>query len=651
MSEIATLERAHRAMDQHAWATAFEDLASLDADGTLAAEDLELLGEAAWWSARPRESLDAFERAYAAYLADGNRRRAAYVALRIANDHVETRDLAPWNGWVRRAATLLEGEPEGAEHGYLELELFRGVALFGRGTMEDATAHANRVVEIGTRFGDRDLQAYGVAFQGWVLLMQARIQEGLSMVDEAAVSAIAGELTPYAAGGIYCLTIGACRTVADYRRAAEWTEAAMRWCERQSVSGFPGVCAVHRAEILRLRGALPDAEAEARGALEGLMAFGMLRSAASGHNEIGEIRLRLGDLEGAEEAFEHAHHLGLEPQPGLARLHLARGSVDAARASIVTALAEADDPPTRARLLPVLVEASLASHNVTDAREAAEELRRIAAAIDMPMLHALAHQALGATLVYEEDPAAAITELRSAVRHWTETDAPFETAEARRWLAVACRAGGDEASALLELRAARSAFERLGARLEAERCDEMIRAGAGGGAGRRVVRTFMFSDIVGSTNLLETMGDEAWQNVLRWHDETLRTLISSHRGEVVRTTGDGFFATFDDAGAAASCAIAIQRRLADHRRRHGFAPQVRIGLHSAEATAVADDYLGLGVHEAARIGALAEGGEILATASTVEADARTFEVTDEREVSLKGIAQPVRVVMIDWGTG
>ena len=103
------------------------------------------------------------------------------------------------------------------------------------------------------------------------------------MVDEAAVSAIAGELTPYAAGGIYCFTIGACRTVADYRRAGEWTEAAMRWCERQSVSGFPGVCGVHRAEILRLRGAFADAETEARGAVESLMTFGMLRSAAWGH--------------------------------------------------------------------------------------------------------------------------------------------------------------------------------------------------------------------------------------------------------------------------------------------------------------------------------------------------------------------------------
>ena len=103
---------------------------------------------------------------------------------------------------------------------------------------------------------------------------------------------------------------------------------------------------------------------------------------------------------------------------------------------------------------------------------------------------------------------------------------------------------------------------------------------------RRVLKTFMFTDIVGSTDLIGTIGDEAWKDVVHWHDETLRTVIGSHRGEVVRTTGDGVFASFADADTAFDCAIAIQRRLADHRRRHGFAPQVRIGVHSAEATAI-----------------------------------------------------------------
>ncbi len=131
---------------------------------------------------------------------------------------------------------------------------------------------------------------------------------------------------------------------------------------------------------------------------------------------------------------------------------------------------------------------------------------------------------------------------------------------------------------------------------------------------------------------------------------TLRSAIDSNHGEVVHGTGDGFFATFEDAGSAAASAVAIQQRLAQHRHEHGFAPQVRIGLHAAEATLIADDYAGLGVHQAARVGALAEAGEIVITCETLERDPIGFPVSKEREVSLKGIAQPVRIVGIDWRT-
>jgi class 3 adenylate cyclase len=127
----------------------------------------------------------------------------------------------------------------------------------------------------------------------------------------------------------------------------------------------------------------------------------------------------------------------------------------------------------------------------------------------------------------------------------------------------------------------------------------------------------------------------------------IRTLVGSHRGEVVDTTGDGVFAAFPDPASAAACAVAIQRRLVEHRRKHGFAPPVRIGVHEAEATALADDYAGIGVHEAARVGALADDAEIVVSSSTV-GDGFPFEVANEREVTLKGLAQPVRVASIEW---
>jgi class 3 adenylate cyclase len=168
----------------------------------------------------------------------------------------------------------------------------------------------------------------------------------------------------------------------------------------------------------------------------------------------------------------------------------------------------------------------------------------------------------------------------------------------------------------------------------------------GKGVPQRVEKTFMFTDIVKSTNLLEAMGDEAWQGLLRWHDDTLRSLFAAHRGIEVSATGDGFFVAFESPDEALACAVAIQRRLADQRRTQGFAPQVRIGVHAAGATQVGQNFTGKGVHEASRIAGLAEGGEILASRET--ATGARFEVSEPRMVDIRGIAEPVEVVSVAY---
>ena len=152
--------------------------------------------------------------------------------------------------------------------------------------------------------------------------------------------------------------------------------------------------------------------------------------------------------------------------------------------------------------------------------------------------------------------------------------------------------------------------------------------------------------IVGSTVLLEAMGDEAWQSLLSWHDKTLRSLFGANRGEEVTAIGDGFFVAFESPDDALACAVAIQRGLAEHRTSAGFAPQVRIGVHAADATMVGRNFTGKGVHQAARIGALADGGQIVASAET--ASGGPFPTTDPRAVSVKGISDPIDVVTVDW---
>jgi class 3 adenylate cyclase len=125
-------------------------------------------------------------------------------------------------------------------------------------------------------------------------------------------------------------------------------------------------------------------------------------------------------------------------------------------------------------------------------------------------------------------------------------------------------------------------------------------------------------------------------------------LFASHGGQVAHHTGDGFFVAFESPLSAVECAIAVQRTLAEHRRAHGFAPFVRIGVHWAEATRRGEDYSGAEVHKAARVAALAEAGEILVTADTAAAVGGDTALSGTRIVSLKGIARPLEVVAVGW---
>jgi class 3 adenylate cyclase len=375
--------------------------------------------------------------------------------------------------------------------------------------------------------------------------------------------------------------------------------------------------------------------------------------------EIGLIRLRLGDLAGAEEALLEAHELGWDPQPGLALVQLAQGHVEAAAASIRDALDEPSQvlswerpPNSDFRLVPLLeaqAEIAFVADDLDRARWAAAELERVAGILGTKAFRAMAATARGRVLLMEGDGTTARRNLATGVQLWRELGAPYETARARMALAAAYRMEGMGERALMELKAAGSTFERLGARLDA-RLAAASAAEIGPPATRseRNERVFMFTDIVKSTNLVEVIGDEAWGHLVRWHNTTMASVVSNHGGEVVRSTGDGFFVTFDDPRQAVECAVAIQRALDDHRREQGFSPVVRIGMHQAEATREGRDWSGVGVHAAARVGSLAEGDEILVTRDTAERSGGAFAFSEPRRVSVKGIIEPLEVVSVEW---
>jgi class 3 adenylate cyclase len=233
---------------------------------------------------------------------------------------------------------------------------------------------------------------------------------------------------------------------------------------------------------------------------------------------------------------------------------------------------------------------------------------------------------------------------------WRDLGVLAQEAYARWQRAEALLAGRDGRRAAAEVRAVARLAARLGAEPLATAVARLARR-----AGVSLpeadlpsdrARAFMFTDIVGSTALLETIGDDAWTALRAWHDATLRRLFEAHGGVEVDHAGDGFFVTFPSPGPALACAVAIQRTLAEHREAAGFAPGVRIGLHLGEAVRTATGWAGREVHLAARLVARAGAGEIVASAATLAAAGRP--PASAEPVSLPGLAGTVEVVSVPW---
>jgi class 3 adenylate cyclase len=633
------------ALERHAWREAYDLLKAADADRLLGGPELEQLGVAAWWLGRLDDSLDTMERAYEADIARGDHEAAAHVALELARGYAWKSARSQSKGWLARAAHLVDLHPDSPARA--ELLLTRAMAAEGAQDLEAAEDLAKQALEAASTSGRRDETALATELLGSLLARRGEVTRGFELVDEATAMAVGGELSARTTGVVYCSTISVCHDLADFERAGEWTEAATRWCERRSISGFPGICRVHRAEMLRLRGAWDRATNEAATACEELPGYNP-QMAGAAFREVGELRLRMGDLEGADEAFRHAHELGAGPTPGSALLQLARGDKAGAAAAIRRGLDSVRDRVSRGRLLPAQVEIAVAAGDLERAAAAAEELAGLARDFKRPLFVAEAATAAGRLALARGQVAEATNELLAAVREWTAVDAPFEGAQARVVLARALIAERDLAGARLELGTAKGIFERLGARaaaLEAGRLMEgSTESHAASAAGHRA---YLFTDIVQSTNIIEAVGDDAWSELVGWHDRAMQALFAEHGARDVEGRGDGFFAIFDGAGQAAECAIAIQRALSEHRKRHGFAPKVRIGLHAALSHRVQDGYQGVGVHIAARIAALAEGDQILASTSSLEG-VPSLEISDRRQVRLKGLREPVEVAAIAW---
>jgi adenylate cyclase len=158
--------------------------------------------------------------------------------------------------------------------------------------------------------------------------------------------------------------------------------------------------------------------------------------------------------------------------------------------------------------------------------------------------------------------------------------------------------------------------------------------------------TIMFTDIQGSTSLMESLGESRWLEMLAWHDGVIKQQTAVFAGSVVKSQGDGFMLAFSAAGPAAACAVAIQRVLGAGWT--GVALPVRIGLHSGNVKTEAGDFFGRTVVVAARVGGAASGGEILVSQAVQEALGGAFTFDGVRSLSLKGLVGQFAVFPLLW---
>ena len=463
-----SLQRARDAAASGDWEASHELLLKADSDGLVGPADLPLLAEVAYAAGHLDVTIDAWERAHALWVQGDDPVAAAGAAVRVAMHLLlDTALMAPVRGWLARAERLLEGHQDTPAHAWLAVVRTYERMLIG--DVQGARQWSERAIEVGSKH-DAAACAVGRVAGARLRILDGDVAEGLALLDEVGVAAVSGDLDALSTGIVYCELVCALQGLAQYDVAEEWTDAMERWCRTNAIGSLHGRCRVHRAEIMRLRGACDDAEREALVACEELRPY-LRREMGWPLSELGRIRLRKGDIDGAEEAFLAAHRLGWEPQPGLALVALARGEFAAAAAAIRDALERPSRVPSkelppdtelqRAPLLDVQVEIEIAYGDLGRARAAADELERVAARFQSKALVAGATLARGRVRFAEGDAPDAERHCAEAARLWTEIGAPYEAAIARMVHAETLRADGSEDHAVLELQAARTILDRI----------------------------------------------------------------------------------------------------------------------------------------------------------------------------------------------
>lgn len=468
------LREARNLFATRRWSHASAHFETADDEQPLDGHDLVRLATAQYLVGRELESVETWSRAFDVAREHGEPAPAARAGFWVGFVLLNRGDLPGGNGWVSRVQRVLaDVQPNAVETGYVQYLVALRTIL--EGDAEAACALFEDAAQVGVRSGDRDLETLARLGQGRALIRLGRSEEGVACLDEAIVGISSGEISPVVVGDSYCTAIEGCQELFDLHRVQRWTQDLSRWCdEHPDLVAFRGQCQLHHAEVLTLRGAWPDALFEVDRALEHHARPASQLAIGAAYYQQGELHRLRGESEQAEVAYEEARRRGGQPQPGLALLRLAEGEAVKAAAAIRRALAEADHPTARSRLLPAAVQVLVAAGDIDGATAACDELDATAMAFRSRMLAAVAAHARGAVLVAANEPEAALPLLRQALEELHALDVPYQAAQAHVVVGRASHTLGDEEGARSEWAAARRTFAALGALPDLEEVDAML---------------------------------------------------------------------------------------------------------------------------------------------------------------------------------
>ncbi|HSK96830.1 MAG TPA: hypothetical protein VK891_09455 [Euzebyales bacterium] len=260
---VAYIDQAREAFRLHAWGDAYAHLSALDADGSLAPEDLDRLARAAYLTGRDPDCEDTWVRAHKAFLDAGEVAQAARCAFWLGLVLFNRGEEARGGGWIGRAGRLVaELGPDCVEQGYLLLPA--GLGRLGAGEPGEAVELFDGALDVAERFGEPDLRALSRLGAGQALIAADEPDRAVRALDEAMVTVETGGVSTVVTGIVYCGVILQCRRLLDLRRAQEWTRVLSAWCDAQpDLVPYRGQCLVHLSELAQLRGDWQAAIAEA----------------------------------------------------------------------------------------------------------------------------------------------------------------------------------------------------------------------------------------------------------------------------------------------------------------------------------------------------------------------------------------------------